>query len=596
MLQLRPGSSSLSSSPTSSSLHAHSQLLSRSADAPTLLATTAALHPYSPSSTSPSSNATPSTATISRYAATTTTTSTATAIATSAASAKKPFQNLGLHSGAASGNLGLVKFALDNGQPIDSVVNGVLPIHAACCSNANVAVVLFLIERGADVNARRYPRKYSGERVVGAQTVGTTGSTPLHFAAANGCLTIVEILLRHGAVADLADKASYGSTPYSVATARNHPEVASVLHQHSAMQRGLQVITPIADLRDSRDRDPFTSPRNSGDFSRRVSAIMALNTTLEPTPSNIRRRSVDTTATGYLSPPPSRTIHQRRVSLDQIRPLRPTDGKLRRDSDASTSETVVSGHSSCSTLVNPMTTDSNDSRSHPDMAPVEELEEKHVVESVPMGRSVSQPPLSPSRNSITATNVHRTASTPFEPRYRQSLDLRMSAFLHDQDMAEADEEADEDRKYRRRSIQGSFGDRDHSGSSFFARTSGPTSSSSVASFQETSSSSRDAGIKGAKHRASFSGSATISGRFSRLWTYGSGKDGQEDNTLIHGKDGSAESVGSLDLLSLEGSDRWAVGELSKANAETMGLYGKEGAGGRSRVGVMNRLTGMWARR
>ncbi|KAI8605637.1 hypothetical protein EDD21DRAFT_289342, partial [Dissophora ornata] len=91
-----------------------------------------------------------------------------------------------LHSGAASGNLGLVKFALDNGQPIDSVVNGVLPIHAACCSNANVAVVLFLIERGADVNSRRLPRKYSGERVIGAQTVGTTGSTPLHFAAANG--------------------------------------------------------------------------------------------------------------------------------------------------------------------------------------------------------------------------------------------------------------------------------------------------------------------------------------------------------------------------------------------------------------------------
>lgn len=39
-----------------------------------------------------------------------------------------------------------------------------------------------------------------------SQTVGTTGSTPLHFAAANGCLAIVEILLRHGATPDLADK------------------------------------------------------------------------------------------------------------------------------------------------------------------------------------------------------------------------------------------------------------------------------------------------------------------------------------------------------------------------------------------------------
>ncbi|KAG0208901.1 hypothetical protein BGX31_002248 [Mortierella sp. GBA43] len=92
-----------------------------------------------------------------------------TAVASRAASQVKkpaPFQNLGLHSGAASGNLGLVKFALDNGQPIDSVLNGVYPIHAACCSNANIAVVMYLIERGADVNARRLPRKYSSEKGV----------------------------------------------------------------------------------------------------------------------------------------------------------------------------------------------------------------------------------------------------------------------------------------------------------------------------------------------------------------------------------------------------------------------------------------------
>ncbi|KAF9569901.1 hypothetical protein BGW38_008795, partial [Lunasporangiospora selenospora] len=60
----------------------------------------------------------------------------------------------------------LVKFALDNGQPIDSVLIGVSAIHAACCINANVAVVLYLIERGADINARRLPRKYSNEKGV----------------------------------------------------------------------------------------------------------------------------------------------------------------------------------------------------------------------------------------------------------------------------------------------------------------------------------------------------------------------------------------------------------------------------------------------
>ena len=49
----------------------------------------------------------------------------------------------------------MVKFALDHGQPIDSVLNGVLPIHAACI-NGNVNVVQYLIERGANVNSPRY--------------------------------------------------------------------------------------------------------------------------------------------------------------------------------------------------------------------------------------------------------------------------------------------------------------------------------------------------------------------------------------------------------------------------------------------------------
>ncbi|ORY00437.1 hypothetical protein K493DRAFT_176476, partial [Basidiobolus meristosporus CBS 931.73] len=92
-----------------------------------------------------------------------------------------------LHSGAASGNLGLVKFALDHGQSINSVVNGVLPIHAACCSG-NPAVVKYLIDRGADVNARRISRRYSGESAdsgPGSSLAGT-GSTPLHYACANG--------------------------------------------------------------------------------------------------------------------------------------------------------------------------------------------------------------------------------------------------------------------------------------------------------------------------------------------------------------------------------------------------------------------------
>ncbi|KAF9339194.1 hypothetical protein BGZ91_006745 [Linnemannia elongata] len=189
----------------------------------------------------------------------------------------------------------LVKFALDNGQPIDSVVNGVYAIHAACCNN-NVAVVLYLIEHGADVNARRLPRKYSPEK--GVQTVGTTGSTPLHFAAANGCLNVVDILLRHGAIVDMTDK--YGTSPLSVAAARNHPEVASLLHQYSAMQRGVQDLTP-----DTEVRDPWPERRGSTESSRRGATIVT------PTPSS----SSTSTATSARSSP---TGHSKDTSAQSL--------------------------------------------------------------------------------------------------------------------------------------------------------------------------------------------------------------------------------------------------------------------------------------
>ena len=69
--------------------------------------------------------------------------------------ARDTVPHLGLHSAASSGNLGLVTYALDHGQPVNSVVDGVLPLHVAC-SGGNDRIVRLLIERGADVNAPRY--------------------------------------------------------------------------------------------------------------------------------------------------------------------------------------------------------------------------------------------------------------------------------------------------------------------------------------------------------------------------------------------------------------------------------------------------------
>lgn len=87
-----------------------------------------------------------------------------------------PVPNLELHSAAASGNVGLVHYALTHGQPVNSVLHGVLPLHAAC-SGGSVDVVKMLIERGANVNAPRLPRRYSDGRKSNAPSVGTAGTS-----------------------------------------------------------------------------------------------------------------------------------------------------------------------------------------------------------------------------------------------------------------------------------------------------------------------------------------------------------------------------------------------------------------------------------
>ncbi|TCD67082.1 hypothetical protein EIP91_000595 [Steccherinum ochraceum] len=162
------------------------------------------------------------------------------------------FPHLGLHAAAATGNIGLVKYALEHGQPINSVLDGVLPLHAAC-SGGNDLVVRLLIERGADVNAPRLPRRYSNDknRDASAPIVGTSGSTPLHFACANGHTSVVLTLLLHGAHPDRPDK--HGVTPEVLARNNGFNDCADVLRQWSHNKD-----------KDLRDRE---GPRPSETFS-----------------------------------------------------------------------------------------------------------------------------------------------------------------------------------------------------------------------------------------------------------------------------------------------------------------------------------------
>lgn len=87
-----------------------------------------------------------------------------------------PDPNLELHSAAASGNVGLVHYAITHGQPVNSVLHGVLPLHAAC-SGGSSSVVKMLIERGADVNAPRLPRRYSDGKKSTAPSIGAAGKS-----------------------------------------------------------------------------------------------------------------------------------------------------------------------------------------------------------------------------------------------------------------------------------------------------------------------------------------------------------------------------------------------------------------------------------
>ena len=93
-----------------------------------------------------------------------------------------------------------------------------------------------LLERGADVNAPRLPRRYSTDK-KSSPSIGVSGSGPLHFAAAAGHLQVVKLLLSNGARHDMRDK--HGLTAEDLAVQGGHDEVVATLRAWATLRASL---------------------------------------------------------------------------------------------------------------------------------------------------------------------------------------------------------------------------------------------------------------------------------------------------------------------------------------------------------------------
>ncbi|KAJ3049502.1 hypothetical protein HK097_009516 [Rhizophlyctis rosea] len=184
-------------------------------------------------------------------------------------SGSEPTKQLGLHAACSDGDIGLAKYALDNGQAVDSLVQGLQPIHFAAM-NGDAGVIRLLIRYGADPNVRQLtsaplsptiptsPRRRSNLTPPQSPTLRSTtptpfsssssitssssiasppsehsefqltgGPTPLHFAAASGHASAVKTLLDCSADPSLRDE--FGCAPADLAAVRAHREVVELL-------------------------------------------------------------------------------------------------------------------------------------------------------------------------------------------------------------------------------------------------------------------------------------------------------------------------------------------------------------------------------
>src|SRR5579864_802447 len=121
-----------------------------------------------------------------------------------------------LHRAARAGNLKQVQALIAGGVPVDARdAMGGTPLHDAAWAGEK-EVAAFLIESGADVNAKHNEGQ----------------STPLHYAVLTNHPDVVELLLDHGA--DQAALYKTSQTALHLAAARGYSRVATLLIAHGA--------------------------------------------------------------------------------------------------------------------------------------------------------------------------------------------------------------------------------------------------------------------------------------------------------------------------------------------------------------------------